>query len=252
MKYPDITTPRGGDTGVVINLQKRLKLIRKYTLNGKTRFLDCGCGRGQYVSALLDLGVDVWGIEFENAKVQEYKKNHPLAADRVIKGNIEKIAFEGANFDVVLLNEVIEHIPNEKSALAEIHRVLKTNGVLIIFAPNRLYPFETHGVALKYSQRTIPHYIPFIPYLPLAIGKHFFSYWARNFWPFELRNLIRQSEFKIISTNFIWQTFENISGQQPTWMKQVQIILRFLANLFEKLPLIKMLGASQFIVARKL
>jgi hypothetical protein len=41
--------------------------------------------------------------------------------------------------------------------------------------------FETHGVYLKRSGRRVPHYVP------LGIGRIWFRYWARNYWPRVLR-----------------------------------------------------------------
>jgi len=111
--------------------------------------------------------------------------------------------FESASFDLALLNEVLEHVPNEIRALQEIHRVLKPKGILIIFSPNRLYPFETHSVYLKHSNRQLPISFPFIPYIPVRMGQCIFHYVARNYWPHELRQLVRACGYTIIETGYI-------------------------------------------------
>jgi len=153
---------------------------------------------------------------------------------------------------VALLNEVLEHIPDEKRALSEIHRVLVQNGLVIIFAPNRWYPFETHGVRLRKNGKKVPLWVPFIPYVPLSIGNRVFDYWARNYWQSEIVHLIKTTRFEVIERVWMWQTFENISGNQPSLVRHLQPILRAVSNLGQKLPVIKRFGVSQVIVARKI
>jgi len=214
MSYDNIR-PSGRDTGTSLNLHKRLAHIQNYIdVQGK-KIVDCGCGTGQYVQAFHHRGADVFGIEYESTKVAQFKREHLEIAERVNTGNIEAMEFEAASFDVAMLNEVLEHVSNETSALQEIHRVLKPKGILIIFSPNRLYPFETHSVCLKHSNRKVPIYIPFIPYIPLCLGQRIFDYNARNYWPHKLRRQVRACGFTIIGASYIWQTFENISGSQP-------------------------------------
>ena len=78
---------------------------------------------------------------------------------------------ETESFDLALLNEVLEHVTNETKALQEIWRVLKPKGILIIFSPNRLYPFETHSVYHKRLGRKLPITVPFIPYIPILLAQ---------------------------------------------------------------------------------
>lgn len=243
--------PGGGDTAKSLNLQKRLSLIQRFVnLQGK-KILDCGCGRGQYVLAFIKLGADAWGCEYEESKVVEYKKLNPQYAKRVAKGDIQNIKYNDNSFDIVFVNEVLEHVPSDEVALREISRILKPKGFLFIFSPNRLYPFETHGVYLKKSGRLLAHYVPFIPYIPLHIGNKFFNYWSRNYWPHELRKLINRCGLDIIQIEYVWQTFENISGKQPVFLSILSPILRKLSNFCERLPMVRVFGVSQFIVATK-
>lgn len=54
-------------------------------------------------------------------------------------GSVNNLPFEDNSFDVVIFLAVLEHIPKdtEPQALAEIHRVLKPNGLLILETPNK-------------------------------------------------------------------------------------------------------------------
>ena len=145
--------PSEVDTGTLLNRKKRLALIRRfYSIQGK-KIIDCGCGTGQYVLAFLEAGGDAFGIEYQKVKVAEFKRDFPQFAARVYEGDIEQMQFASASFDMALLNEVLEHVPNERKALKEIYRILKPNSYSFIFSPNRLYPFETHTVGLKFLIR---------------------------------------------------------------------------------------------------
>ena len=71
---------------------------------------------------------------------------------RLVQGDLERTPFASACFDLVLLNEVLEHVPDDAAALREAFRLLRPGGALIVFAPNRLFPFETHGVHTRGSR----------------------------------------------------------------------------------------------------
>ena len=240
--------PAGSDTATPRNLVKRLAWIERSAgpLAGK-QIIDCGCGAGEYVRALAQRGAQVWGIEYSEEKIRESRASG-LPADRVTVGDIERMEFDDAHFDVALLNEVLEHVPDDRRGLREVHRVLAPGGTLVVFSPNRLYPFETHGVALR-SGKPVPHYTPFVPYVPVRLGV--FDYWARNYWPWELRALVRESGFAIERTGYVWQTFENISGNQPGWMRAAGPFLRALSDACERIPGVNVFGVSQLVVARK-
>jgi hypothetical protein len=93
--------------------------------------------------------------------------------------------------------------------------------------------------------------VPFIPYVPLGVGKLFFDYWARNYWPRELRRLVREAGFTIETLGYIWQTFENISGSQPVWIQKSRPLFRAVAAVCERTPVLRRFGVSQVIVGLK-
>lgn len=240
----------GGDTGQPINLAKRLSIINEVGLDDKT-ILDCGCGAGEYVQELMkQKNAKVWGIEFSEEKVNQYKSQYPSMSN-VLQGDIENMPFESESFDLVILNEVLEHVPNQIEGLREIYRVLKRNGKLIVFSPNRLYPFETHGVLSKKSDNIISKSIPFIPYIPIRLGSKLFRYRARNYFPIELRRILKDQGFRINRHFYITQTFEGIGGGigGPASMKK---LLRNIFSIIEKIPVLRTpFSVSQVLIVQK-
>jgi len=240
----------GGDTSTPLNLRKRVGLLLKSSALPKPRFLDGGCGAGEYVAELTRHGWDAHGIEYleHKLKVAQQSMSEPW---RVQKGDLQALSAPDASFDVVLLNEVLEHVPDDRLALREVARALRSGGQLFIFSPNRWYPFESHGVFLKGTQRRLPVWTPLIPWIPLKLGSRWFSYWARNYWPGELQTMVKAAGFEVVEVSWVWQTFEGISGPQPGFIRLLKPILRSISNTLERTPALRRFGVSQFIHARK-
>lgn len=240
----------GGDTAQPLSLRKRLGLLQQHCALKGRRAIDCGCGAGSYVLALLDLGADAYGIEYNADKVAQYCR---MGRDphRVRQGDLERIDYPDEAFDVALLNEVLEHVPHDSRAVAEVFRILRPGGELAVFSPNRLFPFETHGITLKAGNLNLPPYVPFIAYVPTGLGRHLFRFHARNYFPGELVRLIESAGFQVTHRTWLWQTFENISGRQPALIRWTRPWLRGLAETLERTPLLRRLGVSQAVFARK-
>jgi SAM-dependent methyltransferase len=243
--------PAGGDTATPRNLRKRLALIERHAGPlAKRRVLDCGCGAGEWVRALVARGADAFGVERDPRKLAQAAPAPALAA-RLASGDLEALAFADASFDLLLANEVLEHVPDDRAALVEMRRVLRPGGRLLVLSPTRLYPFETHGVFWRGTRRRVPHTLPFVPWIPLRIGARVFDYWARNYWPWELRGLVARAGFRVLETGAVWQTFENISGHQPRWMAGLRPLLRGLCGMAERVPGLRAFGVSQLVVAER-
>jgi ubiquinone/menaquinone biosynthesis C-methylase UbiE len=241
----------GGDTGKWINVSRRINLINSYS-NLKDKFiLDCGCGSGDYLLSFFNYSEKVFGIEYSEKKVEKFK-SFGISVANVVQGNIEDMPFDHQKFDLVLLNEVLEHIPNQEKALKEIYRVLKKDGVLIVMAPNRFYPFETHSIIHKSKNWAVPHYIPFIPFIPVKVGGIFFKYVARNYFSWELKKLINENGFKITKHTYICQTFEGIGGLENHFYMLLRPFLRKIFFIMEKIPFLKkFVCATQVIFSKK-
>lgn len=240
----------GGDTATPANLATRLAVIARHVTLRGADVLDAGCGAGEYVEPLTRLGARVRGVEYLAHKVREWERLHP-GDRRVTEGDLAAVPFPDASFDVVLLNEVLEHVPDEGAGLRELHRVLRAGGTLVLLAPNRRYPFETHGVDTQDGRRIPPIRTLFLPWLPVALVMRFVRPWARNYWPGELRRLVEAHGFRVVAHDYVWQTFENISGRQPALVRALAPLLRMVARGAQRVAGLRSFGVSQVIVARR-
>jgi SAM-dependent methyltransferase len=241
----------GTDLAKPMTVQKRIDILRHWLPLENIRILDAGCGGGGYVEHLSALGARAEGIEFNADKVMGWTDKHP-GDTRVRQGDLAHLDYPDDSFDAVFLNEVLEHVQNEKIILAEILRVTKPGGKLFLFSPNRFHPFETHGFFSKKTGRGTGTARTFLlPYLPTRLLPPWLSPWARNYWPGELRRLVASSGFRPIYQTYVWQTLENNSGYQPRYVARLVPFLRKCFAIAERLPVVKRLGVSQLVVAQK-
>lgn len=105
--------------------------------------LDLPCGRGFYLNMLRYVSdCHLVGADLDWDVVLKAKQNVGHLNDVDIQGvNIYQMPYADNTFDAVILSEVLEHLEDDKQALAEAYRVLKPNGVLAVTVPHANYPF---------------------------------------------------------------------------------------------------------------
>jgi len=102
--------------------------------------LDAGCGDGinlvglRGAAAHQDLLINLFGLDYNPLRLARARRAAPQV--RLQQGSLYSLPFAGDRFDVVLCNHVIEHVPDATRALAELSRVLRPGGLLILGVPN--------------------------------------------------------------------------------------------------------------------
>lgn len=121
--------------------------------------LDIGCGVGTFAFHCAKAGARATGIDYSLESIKAAKEitaryTLPGRAD-FLAGDALKLPFDDSSFDKLVAADFIEHITDrEKQALcSEMHRVLKTSGVAVIFTPNKIR--EDLGLMLS----TVRHYL---------------------------------------------------------------------------------------------
>lgn len=97
------------------------------------RLLDVGCGTGRFLEAMRSRGWQVVGVEPNPYAAQYARSSFNL---EVRTSTLEEAAFEDAAFDAISLWGVFEHVIDPKATLAEIARILKPGGLLVMSLPN--------------------------------------------------------------------------------------------------------------------
>jgi SAM-dependent methyltransferase len=108
--------------------------------------LDVACGEG-YGSALMSRhAANVHGVDISAEAIAHGRNAYADRANlQLIEASCTQLPFEAAQFDVVVSFETIEHILEQAAFLAEIKRVLKPEGVLILSCPNKAEYSDKRG-----------------------------------------------------------------------------------------------------------
>jgi 2-polyprenyl-3-methyl-5-hydroxy-6-metoxy-1,4-benzoquinol methylase len=97
------------------------------------RFLDVGCATGLLIESMTRRGWEAEGVDLCRESA-EYGREHRGAAIRV--GTLEQAGFAAGSFSVVHFSHLIEHVPDPRGFLREVHRVLSPGGLAVVTTPN--------------------------------------------------------------------------------------------------------------------
>lgn len=149
------------------------------------KILDIGCGNGEYLLNLREIGWDVYGCELSKSGAAAAKRS----GLRVVQGSVFDAHYPDAFFDAIRLEQVFEHIHQPDSLLAEIRRILKPAGLLIIGVP--------HGESLSFQ-------IFGRHWGLLGVPFHLFQYSSGTLQKVLSRNGFQVLEFKYLPTLPCW------------------------------------------------
>jgi SAM-dependent methyltransferase len=198
-----------------------------------------GCGVGTYLARLDKVISQAIGVDIEFERTLDAR----LKADRVVNGSVGQLPFLEASFDLVLSHEVLEHVGNDRQAIRDMVRVLKPGGRLVLFCPNRGYPFETHGIYWRGTYRF--GNIPLVNYLPRRwrdrLAPHVQVY-SRS----DLERLFDGLPVRFVQRTRIFGAYDNIIARFPATGK----LLRGFLQALEKTPF-KVFGLSHFWVVER-
>ncbi|NEO32413.1 MAG: class I SAM-dependent methyltransferase [Symploca sp. SIO3C6] len=115
-------------------------------LNPEAKILDYGCGSGNVVVAGREKGFDIYGADvfYDGANSRKNVEKLNLLGNVIREIKQGKIDFTDNTFDLVLSNQVFEHVEDLESVLIEIHRVMKKDAVLLCLFPSKDVIREGH------------------------------------------------------------------------------------------------------------
>jgi SAM-dependent methyltransferase len=220
--------------------ERRLQMIAHWAKLDGAHVLEAGGGVGMYAAQIRQRytpHVELFDIETERAAEAQAVTPHALVAAA------ERLPYATNTFDTIISNEVIEHVVDDRLAVHEMVRVLKPGGRVVIFCPNRWYPFETHG----HYWRGEYHFgnTPLINYLPdkwrNRLAPHVRAYTARG-----LLRLLAGCPARVVHHRRIFGGYDNIIAR----FGRAGQLLRGALHSFEGTPL-DFWGLSHLLVIEK-
>lgn len=131
--YPPPFYSTGTKSNIITKMNHIMALRRLGKVAKNKRLLDVGCGNGAFLTTAATFGYEVFGQEISEEAIR-------LAEERLGKnvyaGDLHACNFQESFFDVITLLHVAEHVYDLNGCLAEIRRILKPRGTLLIEVPN--------------------------------------------------------------------------------------------------------------------
>jgi len=209
------------------------KLDQALCLQGM-HVLDLGCGNGCYTVELSRRARWVCGLDIQLPNLRAFRAKMPLD-----QGPAESLPFAAESFDAVTMIEVLEHTASDTAVLRECCRVLKTGGFLVLFIPNKLYPFESHPCHV--GRFPIGPNIPFVSWLPTFLHRRISS--ARIYTRRRISRIASLCGFEVSHVGYIFPPLDSF----PLPFKNAY---RQLAWRLEETPL-RVFGVSILLVLQK-
>lgn len=220
--------------------ERRLALVRRWANLDGAHILDNGCGVGMYTARFCEHSPRVTGVEIDPPAAAQAAQR---TGARIVVARGEALPFAPGSFDVIFSHEVIEHVDDDRLAAQEMVRVLAPCGRIVLFCPNRLYPFETHG-HYWHGQYHFGN-TPLINYLPNPLRNRLAPH-VRAYTGPGLRNLFAGQPIRVVHHEVIYPGFDNVVATRPRlgrWLKRALYAA-------EHTPL-QALGLSHFLVLER-
>ena len=109
-------------------------LLERVPLKSSDRLLEVGCGEGGNLKLLGRTPVSAVGVDFSHAKVSWAR--HHCGAGRFVCADATRLPFQDETFDVVLCRDVLHHTEDKSEVVAELIRVCRAFGRVVIIEPN--------------------------------------------------------------------------------------------------------------------
>jgi len=191
---------------------RRFALLRRLVDVTGGAALDLGCGLGVYTARMTAAGATAVGTEIEWPRAVEARRR----GIDVVAAVGEALPFADGTFRAILSHEVLEHVRDDRATVAEAVRTLAPGGRLIVFVPNRLWPFETHGIVWRGRY----HFgnIPLVNVLPDTLRNRLAPH-VRVYTRRSLRALFAadgpEATVRIVHHGCVFPGYDNLAARRP-------------------------------------
>lgn len=232
---PSVRLGGPADYGTHAIVKRIGKIDEQVSLQGM-RLLDIGCGNGSYTLELSRRAKWVCALDILEANLRAFRE--PISR---VQGVGESLPFATASFDAITMIEVLEHTESDINVLHECFRVLRPGGLLILFVPNKLYPFESHPCHC--GNLSLGPNVPFVSWLPAGIRRHLC--YARIYTRRQLLSMARSAGFEALHSSYM---FPPLDGFPLPW--RIKEMYRRYSKRLESTAL-SIFGVSLFVILQK-
>ena len=205
-------------------------LIANKTLNEPLKILNVGCGTGRSSEYLFQFG-KVISVEYDKFCCEFTAQKTGL---EILNGDITQLQFADNEFDLVCAFDVVEHVEDDKKAMAEMKRVCKPNGVVFITVPAFQSFWGQHDVINHHYRRyTLPEIKTLFNQVnqkgKIIFGSYFNFYLSLPIWIVrQISNFINKfvppqkakSDFESVQTGFANAALEKLMYSENIFLSK--------------------------------
>jgi len=151
------------------------------TIDASLQVLEIGCGEAGNLKPFLDLGCICTGVDFSTHKIEkgrEYFATHPFAKNiRLISEDIYKTTEFHAQFDIIIIRDVIEHIHDQDKFMVLLKDLLAPGGVVFFAFPPWQNPFGGHQ---QICENKLLSMLPYFHLLPIPMYRAVLKLFGEN------------------------------------------------------------------------
>lgn len=218
-------------------------------INAETAVLEIGCAEAGNLKPFLDLGCKATGIDISCGRIalaKEFYKNHKNGENlQLICEDIYKVDPSGKKFDIIIMRDVIEHIPNQLKFMGFIKQFLNPDGKFFLAFPPWQNPFGGHQQICKSK---ILSKTPYFHLLPNLLYKFILKLFGENKPSIEellfiketgisierFERILKQKNYNIDKRTyyFINPNYETKFGLKPRQQNKIIASIPWLRNFF--------------------
>jgi 2-polyprenyl-3-methyl-5-hydroxy-6-metoxy-1,4-benzoquinol methylase len=197
----------------------------QYTVSRGQVMLDIGCGSGLSLLEARELGAQVYGIEAD-PNIRRIADELKL---QIHIGSLHDNPFHGVNFDLIVLNQVIEHIPDPGEAIEALKERLNPAGRVVLVFPNRRSLWQKLS-GLKWINWHIPYHLHHFDAASFRLFARRHGYdvvrqktITPNIWTILQLQALKQKPMLGVPSA-IWSVSPRLRGAALSFVKQVALL----------------------------
>ena len=209
-----------------IKAKKIISCLKYFDTNlSEKEVLEIGCGSGIISHEISKIVKRMIATDVSNEALYTSLRKDSLPFHFTLSDG-SYLPYRNNSFDIVICNEVIEHVSDQEKLVDEIYRVMKSEGLCYIATPNKLWPIEPHAK------------LPFLSYVPKSLANKYIKRF-RGISEYDVKLSTYWRLKRVLS-----RRFEKIIDFTPIVIKYPQeyfIIYempKFIKNILRKMPLV--------------
>jgi ubiquinone/menaquinone biosynthesis C-methylase UbiE len=159
------------------------------------RFLDAGCGTGDFIPDLVARKGTVTALDFADEMIEQSRTRMARRGLKTrvefVVGDVTSLDFDDNVFDAIIGVGLIEYLTDYRAALQEFHRVLKPGGIVIVTVPSIVSPFMAYETLVPKCKGVVKQLLA-----AAGLREPERAYFQRHFVPWALDRDLRRLGYR--------------------------------------------------------